>query len=88
MPQFIEVESYKTRTTILTAGMPYHRRIGKRMLDCLLRMCGESSTKFRLGIGIDAPDAWRGRGNYVAAVRDCRTGAIAGFRANRLVFSR
>ncbi len=56
-PQFIEVESYKTRTTILTAGMPYHRRIGKRMLDCLLRTRGESSTKFRLGIGIDVPHA-------------------------------
>jgi alpha-mannosidase len=58
-PQFIEVESYKNRTTILPAGMPYHRRIGKRMLDCLLRTRGESSTKFRLGIGIDAPHAWR-----------------------------
>jgi alpha-mannosidase len=66
-PQFIEVESYKTRTTILPAGLPYHRRSGRRMLDCLLPARGEMSSKVRLGIGIDVPHPWRAAQEIVSA---------------------
>jgi alpha-mannosidase len=58
-PQFVEVAGNNVRTTILTAGLPYHRRSGTRMLDCLLRTRGETSSTFRLGIGIDVPHPWR-----------------------------
>lgn len=41
------------RTTVLTAGLPYHRRHGMRKLDSLLLVRGETARRFRLGIGID-----------------------------------
>lgn len=61
-PQYIDVVTEPKRTTILTGGLPYHRRIGGRMLDTLLVVRGERQRRFRLGIGIDLPhpahDAW------------------------------
>jgi alpha-mannosidase len=54
-PHFIDVRTAKTRTTLLTAGLPYHRRDGLRKLDTLLIVQGESCRRFRLGIGIDVP---------------------------------
>jgi alpha-mannosidase len=52
-PQFIEIQGDRTRTTILTGGLPYHRRAGDRMLDSLLVVRGEQAREFRMGIGVD-----------------------------------
>jgi alpha-mannosidase len=52
---FVEICGAKHRTAVLTAGAPYHRRIGLRKLDTLLAVRGETSRRFRLGIGIDLP---------------------------------
>lgn len=52
-PLFVEARTETTRTSILAGGLPYHRRIGLRMLDTLLVVRGETSRKFRLGVGID-----------------------------------
>ena len=38
---------------MLAGGLPYHRRVGSRMLDTLLVVRGETARKFRLGIGLD-----------------------------------
>ncbi len=54
-PHFIDVRSDKVRTTLLTGGLPYHRRFGLRKLDTLLVVQGETARSFRLGIGIDLP---------------------------------
>jgi alpha-mannosidase len=54
-PQFIEIRGEMGRTTILTAGLPYHRRRGMRKLDSLLIVRGETARQFRMGIGIDLP---------------------------------
>lgn len=54
-PQFIDLREEKIRTTILTGGLPYHRRFGLRKLDTLLIVRGESARRFRLGIGVDLP---------------------------------
>jgi len=54
-PLYFDIQSGELRTTILTAGLPYHRRIGDRMLDTLLAIRGERRQVFRLGIGIDLP---------------------------------
>jgi alpha-mannosidase len=43
------------RTTLLTGGLPFHRRLGVRKLDTLLSVRGETARSFRLGIGIDLP---------------------------------
>jgi alpha-mannosidase len=52
-PHFIDLRSEKTRTTILTGGLPYHRHFGPRKLDSLLVVHGETARRFRLGIGVD-----------------------------------
>jgi alpha-mannosidase len=54
-PHLIEIRNEAGRTTILTAGLPYHRRCGLRKLDSLLIVRGETARRFRLGIGIDVP---------------------------------
>jgi alpha-mannosidase len=54
-PQFIDLRSAKGSTTILTGGLPYHRRFGDRKLDTLLVVRGETARRFRLGIGVDLP---------------------------------
>jgi alpha-mannosidase len=52
-PQFIDIRSEKHQTTLLTGGLPYHRRFGLRKLDTLLVVRGETARRFRIGIGID-----------------------------------
>jgi len=52
-PHFVEIRGEAGRTTILTAGLPYHHRRGMRKLDSLLIVRGETARRFRLGIGID-----------------------------------
>ena len=54
-PRFVDVRSEKFHTTILTGGLPFHRRFGLRKLDTLLIVKGELQRRFRLGIGIDLP---------------------------------
>ena len=55
-PHFIDIGTASTRTTLLPAGLPYHRRHGLRRLDTLLVVKGERCRRFRLGIGIDVPN--------------------------------
>lgn len=54
-PHFLELREEKKRTTILTGGLPYHRRFGLRKLDTLLIVRGESARRFQFAIGIDLP---------------------------------
>ena len=54
-PLYVDIQEDNSRTSLLMGGLPYHRRIGLRMLDTLLLVKGESARKFRLGIGIDLP---------------------------------
>ncbi|MBN2580131.1 MAG: hypothetical protein JXB10_14165 [Pirellulales bacterium] len=55
-PLMIDVHNDRQHTTLLTAGLPYHRRLGLRRLDTLLIVRGEMARQFRLGIGIDLPN--------------------------------
>lgn len=55
-PYFVDLRTDKTRTTILTGGLPFHRRFGLRKLDTLLAVREETARRFRLGIAIDAPN--------------------------------
>ena len=56
-PQLIELDNGERRVAILTAGLPFHRRHGLRMLDSLLITRGETQRRFRLGIGVQLPHA-------------------------------
>lgn len=52
-PHYLEIADEKTRTAILTGGLPYHQRTGLRMLDTLLIVRHERQRRFQVGIGID-----------------------------------
>jgi alpha-mannosidase len=65
-PQFVEIRGGSDRTTILTAGLPYHRRCGLRKLDSLLIVRGETARRFRFGIGIDLPQPQAAALEFVA----------------------
>ena len=52
-PLYVDVDNAGIRTTILTGGLPFHRRYGLRMLDTLLIVSGERCRRFQLGIGVD-----------------------------------
>ncbi len=54
-PEFWEVQTAKTRTAVLTGGLPYHRKVGFRRLDTLLVVAGETQRRFRLAIGVECP---------------------------------
>lgn len=55
-PRFFEICEEQRRTAIVTGGLPFHRRVGYRMLDSLLMVRNETCRDFRLGVGIDLPD--------------------------------
>ncbi len=65
-PHFIEIRGEAGRTTVFTAGLPYHRRHGMRKLDSLLLVRGETARRFRLGIGIDVAQAMAAALDFVA----------------------
>jgi alpha-mannosidase len=52
-PQYVEITDTRSRTTILTGGLPYHRRAEFRLLDTLLSVRGSTTRKFTFGIGVE-----------------------------------
>ncbi|MEX0676141.1 MAG: hypothetical protein WD063_03650 [Pirellulales bacterium] len=54
-PEFIDIDHGSGTVTILTGGLPYHRRSDPRMLDTLLVVRGETARRFELAIGVDLP---------------------------------
>ncbi|REK17186.1 MAG: hypothetical protein DWQ37_06875 [Planctomycetota bacterium] len=54
-PEFVDIDTGGGTLSILTLGLPYHRRSDPRMLDSLLVVRGESERRFRMAIGVDLP---------------------------------
>jgi alpha-mannosidase len=54
-PEYIDIENGTGRISILTGGLPFHRRSDPRMLDSLLVVRGERARRFRFAIGVDVP---------------------------------
>lgn len=54
-PEFWEIQTAKTRTAVLTGGLPYHRKVGFRRIDTLLVVAGETQRRFHLAIGVECP---------------------------------
>jgi alpha-mannosidase len=52
-PHYIDIASDQQSTTILTGGLPFHRRHEELMLDTLLITRGERQRRYHLGIGVD-----------------------------------
>ena len=55
-PNYIDIETPQFRVSLLTAGIPFHQRVGQRMLDSLLVVSGEKQRDFEIGIGVNLPD--------------------------------
>ncbi|MCA9215545.1 MAG: hypothetical protein KDB27_20915 [Planctomycetales bacterium] len=51
-PLFVDIDDASVRTTVISGGLPYHRRVESRKLDSLLMVNGETSREFEFGIGI------------------------------------
>jgi alpha-mannosidase len=75
-PQFIDIRSDSQRTTILCGGLPYHRKLGLRKLDTLLVVQGETARRFRLGVGIDLPNAMTAALDFLAPQTICFPSAM------------
>ncbi len=52
-PQFVDLRGEKNSLTLLSGGLPFHRKFGERQLDTILIAKGETATRFRFGIGVD-----------------------------------
>jgi alpha-mannosidase len=50
---YLEIATPEQRTTILAAGLPFHRKTGPRMIDTILVVPRETARKFRFTIAID-----------------------------------
>ena len=52
-PWYFEIADEEERTTILTQGLPYHRKTGPRMLDTLLIVEGETAKHFQFAVAVN-----------------------------------
>jgi hypothetical protein len=52
-PKMIDLRHEDGSLTLLSEGLPFHRRSGDRQLDTLLMVKGETQRQFRLGIGVN-----------------------------------
>jgi alpha-mannosidase len=58
-PYFVEIHGRRHRAAILTGGLPFHQRIGQRMLDTLLVTATETCRSFEFAVGIDLPNPFQ-----------------------------
>jgi alpha-mannosidase len=54
-PLFVEIRAGEQRTALLWGGLPFHRRSGPQSMDTPLRVAGETTSRFRYGLGVDLP---------------------------------
>jgi alpha-mannosidase len=52
-PDALDISTRRQRTSLLFGGLPYHRKLGGRMLDTLLVAGAEGARWFRLGVVLD-----------------------------------
>jgi alpha-mannosidase len=69
-PYYFDIQAEKVRHTLLFGGLPYHRRFGKRKLDTLLVVHGETARSFRLGVGVDLKQCGPAAAEFVAPRRE------------------
>lgn len=58
-PLFVHIDDGGTTTSILTGGLPFHRRVGQRLLDSILIVGNEQQRQFQFGIGLDLKQPFR-----------------------------
>ncbi|MEZ6116086.1 MAG: hypothetical protein R3C28_05875 [Pirellulaceae bacterium] len=76
-PLAVNLDDGSHVVSILNGGLPYHRKVGRRMLDLLLSCQGESAMQFQFAIGVDAKQPLREALNLLTtpiSVPQCRMG--------------
>jgi alpha-mannosidase len=58
-PLFVQIDTGNNTTTVITGGIPFHRRVNPRMLDTILIAGQEQRRQFRLGLGVDLKQPFR-----------------------------
>lgn len=57
-PYYVEMVEGRSSLAIIAAGVPFHRKVGGRMLDTILVPQGQESVELRLGVAIGSPRPW------------------------------
>ncbi|MEE2826491.1 MAG: hypothetical protein VYE64_07685 [Planctomycetota bacterium] len=52
-PNLIDIETDQAKISLMTMGLPFHRRSARRMLDTLLSVRGESAQEFEMAIAVN-----------------------------------
>ncbi len=65
-PLFVEVQLPDSKLTLLPAGLAFHRRSNRRMLDTLMVVQGEQERRFEFAIAVDAPVAAQAASDYLS----------------------
>ncbi len=54
-PLYVQIDNGLHSLTLLPLGLPYHRLVGLRMLDSLLKVRGERRSTWKIVLGVDVP---------------------------------
>ena len=82
---YFEVIQDDHRITMLTEGLPYHRRTSRRMLDSILIVGEEQERRFHFGLGVDVPYAMSAAVNRLTPLIEISTeNDVAGERTSWL----
>jgi len=54
-PAYVRIEQSDHSVTLLTNGLPWHRRAARNLLDSVLVVANENERRFELSIGLDCP---------------------------------
>lgn len=65
-PLFVDIDSGSHHMTVLSGGLPHHRRVNDTQLDTILAVKGEQARQFRIGIGVDLPAITRTALDFLA----------------------
>lgn len=77
-PLFVDIDCGKSNTTILTGGLPFHRRSSLSQLDTLLSVHGESAKRFRVGIGVELPSKMRSAIDFMLSTEPAHVARASG----------
>lgn len=65
-PLFVDIDCGNLQTTLLTGGLPFHRRASDTIVETLIATSGDSAIAARFGIGVDLPNASRSAIDFLA----------------------
>lgn len=84
---FMEVIQDDNRLTMLTGGLPFHRRTSRRMVDSLLMVGREQQRRYQFGLGVNVPYAMATAvGRLTPAVQIDSAEVLGGKNSTRWLF--